>query len=59
MTARPENDQIVLRGESAEGLEEWSFSAITPSTFLWRSRVFPDDGATWYVDQEMQASRRP
>lgn len=58
MTAREEGERIVLRGQSDEGREEWSFETITPTSFLWRSRVSPDDGATWYTDQEMRATRR-
>lgn len=57
MTARQEQDRIVLRGRSDDGEEEWSFNAIEPASFLWRSRVSPDGGASWYVDQEMRATR--
>ena len=58
LTARPDGDRIVIEGESSDGLEEWSFNEITPTSFLWRSRVSDDGGATWFVDQEMHATRR-
>ena len=58
LVARAEDERIVLRGESADGLEEWSFNDITGASFLWRSRVSPDGGASWYVDQEMRCTRR-
>lgn len=57
LVARAEGDRVVLRGESADGLEEWSFDDVTPEAFVWRSRVSPDGGASWYVDQEMVARR--
>ena len=58
LVAAPEGDRIVLRGEGPEGLEEWSFNEIEDCSFLWRSRVSADGGATWFVDQEMRARRR-
>jgi hypothetical protein len=58
LNARPDGDRIVIEGSSSDGLEEWSFNEITPTSFLWRSRVSNDGGATWFVDQEMRATRR-
>jgi hypothetical protein len=58
LVARPDGDRIVLEGSGPDGLEEWSFSEITDTSFVWRSRVSGDGGATWFVDQEMRATRR-
>lgn len=58
LVARREGARIVLRGESQDGLEEWSFDDIAGDRFVWRSRVSPDDGVSWYVDQEMRCTRR-
>jgi hypothetical protein len=58
MTARAEGDRIVLRGEGPDGLEEWSFNEVSDDAFVWRSRVSPDGGASWYVDQEMRCTRQ-
>ncbi len=36
----------------------WSFADITPDSFHWLGEVTNDDGATWFLEQEMRARRR-
>ena len=38
--------------------ERWSFTDITPDSFLWLGEVSFDDGITWFLEQEMRATRR-
>jgi len=36
----------------------WSFKDITANSFLWLGEVSFDEGATWFLEQEMSAHRR-
>ncbi len=36
----------------------WSFTDITPDSFHWLGEVTSDDGVTWFLEQEMRATRR-
>jgi hypothetical protein len=59
LVARAEGDGIVLDGVEREPIAfRWTFSEITPSSFLWRGSGSDDDGETWLVLQEMRARRR-
>ena len=52
-------DEIVLVGDPHDGQPtKWIFSEITDSYFLWRGLVSKDNGKTWKLIQEMQATRR-
>jgi hypothetical protein len=60
MIGRKEGDDIVQLGKSPEGnLIRWSFSEITPNAFRWRGEVSGDNGATWRLQIEFFARRRP
>jgi hypothetical protein len=59
LVARAEGGDIVLDGVEREPIAfRWTFSEITPSSFLWRGSGSDDDGATWLLLQEMRARRR-
>ena len=58
MIGRKEGDDIVQLGKgTGDTLIRWSFSAITPSSFLWRGEVSAEDGATWRRTVEFLARR--
>lgn len=53
-----QGDDIVQLGKSPEGHSiRWSFSKITPASFLWQGEVSADDGATWRLVVEFTARR--
>ena len=60
LTGRKMGDRIVQEGVGSDPRrrERWSFTNITPTSFLWLGEVSFDEGATWFLEQEMQASRR-
>jgi hypothetical protein len=49
--------QETLPGEARR--LRWSFNEITPTSFIWRGEVSEANGATWFLEQEMHATRRP
>ena len=56
---RADGDEIVQLGNGPDGkLMRWSFSEITPDSFLWRGEVSADQGATWRINTEFNARRR-
>jgi hypothetical protein len=59
LLGRKMGDRIVNQGYSAdhERLARWSFSNIIPDSFLWLGEVSFDNGATWFLEQEMQGTR--
>jgi hypothetical protein len=58
MIGRAQDDDIVQLGTRADGqLIRWSFSEITPDSFLWRGEISPDAGASWRVVTEFRARR--
>lgn len=58
MVARREGDTIVQLGRNPAGEPiRWSFSEITPTSFLWRGEYSPDDGTTWRTRSEFRARR--
>ncbi|MFH0302608.1 hypothetical protein AAFX91_36665 [Bradyrhizobium sp. 31Argb] len=60
MIGRAEGADIVQLGTRPDGrLARWSFSEITPNSFLWRGEVSGDHGATWRLNVEFTAHRVP
>jgi hypothetical protein len=58
MIGRRRGDDIVQDGTDAAGNPiRWSFTEITPNSFLWRGETSPDSGATWRLDVEFLARR--
>ncbi len=60
LLGRKVGDRIVQEGIGSDPRrrERWSFTDITPDSFLWIGEVSLDDGATWFLEQEMRATRR-
>jgi len=52
------NQIIVTNKDTSDGLNEWVFSDITPTSFHWQNRTSHDNGATWNVNFEVFASKR-
>ncbi len=60
MIGRAEGNDIVQLATRADGqLMRWSFLEIMPDSFLWRGEVSADQGATWRVNTEFTATRKP
>jgi hypothetical protein len=60
LTGRAEGDRIVQIGHSpgSSAIECWTFSEITPESFLWQGEISADGGESWRLVQEMRARRR-
>lgn len=60
LVGRKVGDRIVQEGVGSDPRrrERWSFTEITSDSFLWLSEVSFDEGATWFLEQEMRAVRR-
>lgn len=60
LTGRKVGDRIVQEGVGSDPRrrERWSFTEITSASFLWLGEVSFDNGATWFLEQEMRAIRR-
>jgi hypothetical protein len=57
---RAVGDDIVQIGEDDSGLQRrWRFLEITDRTFRWVGEASWDKGATWTLEMQMQAQRRP
>ena len=61
LVGRRVGDRIVQEVVPAQGDERrrWSFTEITPASFVWLGEVSGDGGATWFLEQEMRGTRRP
>jgi hypothetical protein len=60
MIGRGEGDDIVQLGSRPDGKPiRWSFSEITPTSFRWRGEISDDAGASWRLNVEFLARRRP
>lgn len=59
MVGRRAEDRIVQEGTGVDPgrLYRWSFTDITPTSFLWLGEVSFDQGVTWILEQEMRARR--
>jgi len=49
---------IVINKDDTDGLNQWVFSDITPTSFHWQNRTSYDKGSTWLVNFELFANRR-
>jgi hypothetical protein len=60
LIGRKVGERIVQEGSGSDHRrrERWSFTDITPDSFLWLGEVSLDDGLTWSLEQEMRATRR-
>lgn len=60
LTGRQVGDRIVQEVIQADPhhRERWSFTEITPHSFLWRGETSTDGGGTWVVAQELRGRRR-
>lgn len=60
LTAREVDGEAVLEGRGPNGnAYRWVFSDVTETTFLWRGYESDDEGRSWWLDEEMRATRRP
>jgi hypothetical protein len=51
-------DGILLDGVQTDGRRiRWQFSGITADSFVWEGRVSNDGGASWWLEQHMDARR--
>jgi len=52
-------EQIIVNNKSeTDGLTQWVFSDITPTSFHWQNRTSYDNGITWNVNFELFATRK-
>ncbi|HET7087317.1 MAG TPA: hypothetical protein VFL17_01570 [Anaerolineae bacterium] len=58
LLGRQLGDRIVCETVDSKPRRRWSFADITPSSFHWLGEVSSDDGNSWFLEQEMRASRR-
>ena len=60
MIGRAEGADIVQLATRPDGqLMRWRFLEITPNSFRWRGEISSDDGASWRINTEFTAQRRP
>jgi len=59
LIGRKVGDRIVQesQGTDPQQRERWSFTEITPHSFLWLGEVSRDGGANWFLEQEMRGKR--
>ncbi len=60
LKGREVGDRIVQEGvDLASGRHlRWSFTEMTPDSFVWLGEVSSDEGRSWFLEQEMHATRR-
>jgi hypothetical protein len=51
-------DRIVAETVDSDPPRRWSFTDITPESFVWLGEVSHDQGKTWFLEQQMRAVRR-
>ena len=60
MIGRKEGTAIVQLGKASDGtLVRWSFHDISARSFVWRSELSADAGATWRLNVQFAARRLP
>lgn len=60
LVGRRVGSEIVQTGSDADGkLVRWRFDAVGPETFHWKGERSEDGGATWVLEAEFSARRRP
>jgi hypothetical protein len=55
MYAREIGDEIVMERADGGDLVRWVFSDVRPESFRWRSERSNDGGASWRLEQSVQA----
>jgi hypothetical protein len=60
LIGRKLGDRIVQEGTGTDPQrrERWSFTEITPDSFVWLGEVSCDQGVTWTLEQQIRALRR-
>ncbi|HET7012210.1 MAG TPA: hypothetical protein VFI11_15655 [Anaerolineales bacterium] len=58
LIGRAVGDRIVCESVDPPPRRRWSFTDITPDSFRWTGEVSYDEGASWFLEQEMSAIRR-
>ncbi len=59
MIGRRVGDRIVQESRGpGDRRDRWTFTDIGPDSFTWLGEVSLDGGATWFLEQRMQATRR-
>jgi len=58
LVGRQIGDRIVCETTESQPRRRWSFIQITPASFRWLGEVSHDNGASWFLEQEMNATRR-
>ncbi len=59
LIGRQLGENVVCETADTQPRRRWSFTEITPNSFHWLGEVSHDNGATWFLEQEMKAARRP
>jgi len=58
LEGRQVDDHIVVSNKSeTDGMTEWVFSEIKPKSFNWQNKTSHDNGVTWDVNFELNATR--
>lgn len=60
LVGRKVGERIVAEGVGSDPRrrERWTFTDVTQHSFLWLGEVSFDEGVTWFLEQEMRATRR-
>jgi len=60
LQGKPSTDDILLEGTDVDGaLLQWRFQDVTPDSFHWTGHTSDDGGASWHLEQAMDAQRLP
>jgi len=58
LIGREIGDRVVCESADSQPRRRWSFTEITADSFRWLGEVSQDNGASWFLEQEMSAVRR-
>jgi hypothetical protein len=58
LIGRQLGDRVVCESTDPLPQRRWSFTDITANSFRWLGEVSHDNGASWFLEQEMKAVRR-